>query len=304
VLTLFAVPKPFRGHIGIIQRNAIQSWIRLRPKCEIILLGDEEGVANVAANLGVKHQPSIALNEKGTPLVSSVFKTAESVASFSKLCYVNADILLLSDFLPALQATWSYNDRVMMVGHRWDLDVKERLEFTKDWEAELGEQISTHGRRQTHSAIDYFAFSKGTWGEIPPFALGRFRWDNWLLYDAISRNVPVVDLTGYVVPIHQNHSYGFSPNGQANALKSEETQRNLALAEGETHLYTLLDVPFHLTPNGIRRRWHPYVVYRAFVSLSRYIPALRAAVKLLRTIRAATVGRAYFARLPKDLRAQ
>ena len=30
-LTIFAVPKPFEGHIDVIQRNAIRSWQRLRP---------------------------------------------------------------------------------------------------------------------------------------------------------------------------------------------------------------------------------------------------------------------------------
>jgi hypothetical protein len=45
MLTIFAIPKPFRGHIGVIQRNAICSWLELRQACEIILLGDDEGTA-------------------------------------------------------------------------------------------------------------------------------------------------------------------------------------------------------------------------------------------------------------------
>src|SRR5436309_411668 len=42
MLTLFAAPKPFRGHIGIIQRNAITSWTKLQPRPEIILYGTQE----------------------------------------------------------------------------------------------------------------------------------------------------------------------------------------------------------------------------------------------------------------------
>lgn len=45
MITIFSTPKPFRGHFEIIQRNAIQSWLRLRPGCEIILLGNDEGTA-------------------------------------------------------------------------------------------------------------------------------------------------------------------------------------------------------------------------------------------------------------------
>ena len=27
MLTIFTIPKPFIGHIGVIQRNAIMSWL-------------------------------------------------------------------------------------------------------------------------------------------------------------------------------------------------------------------------------------------------------------------------------------
>ena len=32
MLTIFTIPKPFVGHIGVIQRNAIISWLNLSPK--------------------------------------------------------------------------------------------------------------------------------------------------------------------------------------------------------------------------------------------------------------------------------
>ena len=41
MITFFATPKPFRGHIRVIQRNAIQSWQRLHSDAEILLLGPE-----------------------------------------------------------------------------------------------------------------------------------------------------------------------------------------------------------------------------------------------------------------------
>ncbi len=42
MLTLFTIPKPFAGHIGLIQRNAIASWTLLpgvRGSSALILLG-------------------------------------------------------------------------------------------------------------------------------------------------------------------------------------------------------------------------------------------------------------------------
>ncbi len=50
MLTIFSIPKPFEGHIGIIQRNAIQSWIALSG-CEVILCADEYGTAEITYEL-------------------------------------------------------------------------------------------------------------------------------------------------------------------------------------------------------------------------------------------------------------
>ena len=55
MLTLFTVPRPFKKDIDIIQHNAIKSWSLLSPKPEIILIGDDYGVGDVARELGAKH---------------------------------------------------------------------------------------------------------------------------------------------------------------------------------------------------------------------------------------------------------
>ena len=54
MFTIFAVPKPFQGHIGLIQENAIRSWVALDADHEVILLGDEDGTAEVSRRLGVR----------------------------------------------------------------------------------------------------------------------------------------------------------------------------------------------------------------------------------------------------------
>lgn len=94
MLTLFAIPKSFHGHIGIIQRNAIQSWLHLRPSCEIILLGDDKGTAETAAEFKLRYLSSVVRSQYGTPLVNSVFAEAEKLASYPLMCYVNADSTL------------------------------------------------------------------------------------------------------------------------------------------------------------------------------------------------------------------
>src|ERR1700683_3208554 len=61
-LTIFATPKKFDGHIGLIQRNAIASWIRMNPAPEVILFGTDPGTAEVAGEFGLRHVPSVKCN--------------------------------------------------------------------------------------------------------------------------------------------------------------------------------------------------------------------------------------------------
>src|SRR5258708_7527300 len=101
LITLFSAPKPFTDpHIAMIQCNAIQSWTLL-PDVEVILLGEETGLAEAARELDVKHLPNVARNESGTPLISSMFQLARENNHSDLLCIINADMILMPDFVEA-----------------------------------------------------------------------------------------------------------------------------------------------------------------------------------------------------------
>ena len=217
MLTLFAIPKPFRGNIGVIQHNAIQSWKRMCHACEIILFGSDEGTAQIASELGVKHVPDVATNEHGTPLVNDIFEKAQRIASYDVLTYVNADIILMSDFIQAVSDVAHANDKFLMVGRRWDVDIQELWDFDRpEWESGLRNVVLERGELRSQAAIDYFVFSRGLLDAIPPFAIGRTAWDNWLIFRALQHSSLVVDATECVMAVHQNHDYG--NYGSAKAL--------------------------------------------------------------------------------------
>src|SRR5687768_14321039 len=101
LITLFSAPKPFTDpHIAKIQRNAIKSWTLL-PDVEVILLGDEPGLPEAARELGVKHITGVKRNENGTPLISSMFQLARQNSHSDLLCIINADMILMFDFIKA-----------------------------------------------------------------------------------------------------------------------------------------------------------------------------------------------------------
>ena len=195
MLTLFAIPKPFHGHIGLIQSNAIESWRRLGPSFETILFGDEPGVAQAAADTGAIHVPQVRRNRYGTPLLSDLFAQAEARSRHGHLCYVNGDILLLSDFARSVRRIIHLKQRLLMVGQRWDLEVNAPLDDADDWEQSIRQRVHRHGRLQDPTHIDLFLFNRGLYERIPPFAVGRTAFDNWLIYRARTLKAPVIDAT-------------------------------------------------------------------------------------------------------------
>lgn len=260
MITLFASPKPFRGRISIIQHNAITSWKLLRPKPEVILFGDEEGTAEVCRALDLKHVPQVARNEFGTPLTSDLFQRARQLAANDVLCYVNADIILMSDFLDALDRVARWRSRILMVGRRWDLSVEGPIDFSRsDWEGQLRSLALQQGKPRPAQYVDYFAFSRqADLGIVPPFAVGRPGWDNWVLWRASTLGVAVVDASRVVMAVHQNHDYSHHPQGEAGVYWGEEARRNRELMGSRRHFRTIDDTAYVLTPSRIRpnyRRW-------------------------------------------------
>src|SRR5215207_10110850 len=101
LITLFSAPKPFTDpHIETIQRNAIKSWTLL-PEVEVILLGEEMGLAEASHELVVKHISTVDRNANGVPLISSMVQLARENSSSPLLCIINADMILMPDFVEA-----------------------------------------------------------------------------------------------------------------------------------------------------------------------------------------------------------
>ena len=255
MLTIFSCPKPFRGHINIIQRNAIKSWTLLEPRPEIILIGDEEGTAEICKEFGLRHIPKVDRNEFGTPLVSSIFEIGQNEATNPLVCYVNADIILMSDFI---QAVKQINKEIcqkpfLAIGRRWDLTV-DTLDFENpDWELRLRDSIKASGKLDLPSGIDYFLFPVGLWKNMPPLILGRCYWDNWLIYDVHSRGILVIDLTPSTTVVHQTHDYSHIPGGADRIIKAPEMRRNWKL-QGQyySRIFNTWDAT-HYFSDGLKR---------------------------------------------------
>lgn len=251
MLTFFTIAKPFYGKIEVVQRNAITSWLRLRPACEVILVGDDAGTAEAAAELGVRHVPEVERSQHGTPLLNSVFELAERSASEPLLCYLNADIILLPGFMDVVQLADEYS-RFVITGQRWEVDVNQTIDFSQESSiADLRRHTLKHGVLDPLWMMDFFVYPRERLSmRIPPLLVGRGRTDNWLVYQARVANADLIDVTPSTMVIHQSHDYSHIGRKGSVSWKGEEGEQNKRMVAETGRIYSLLDATHIATPPG------------------------------------------------------
>jgi hypothetical protein len=253
MLTIFSTPKPFHGHIGVIQRNAIGSWKQLTPAPQIILFGDSEGTKEIAAEFGLEHVPHVESNEFGTPYLRSLIEKAEASTRYNLLCYINADIILTAGFERAASQVSAKMNSFLMVGRRMNMRVDEPMHFDPGWRERLDAKVATDGLGGDHTGIDFFLFARNFYRDVPPLVIGRAWFDHWMIQAALDRRAPVVDVSSLVPIVHQNHDYAHVQGGSAWVYTGAEAERNRAICGGK-HTFTLLDATHELMPDGRIRR--------------------------------------------------
>ena len=267
LITLFSAPKSFADpHIATIQRNAIKSWTLL-PDVEVILLGEEIGLAEAAQELGVKHLSNVAKNKSGTPLISSMFQLAHENSTSDVLCIINADMLLMPDFVEAARRSRTLREKFVLLSQRWDLDVTQPLDFTEGWQDRLSSMVHRQGNLHRPAGSDFFLFPVSCFLDIPNFAIGRAGWDNWMIYKARQEKWTVIDCTPSVMIVHQNHDYSHLPGGKPH-YEHPDTNENIRLAGGEANIrYTVLDATHQLVGGKLVRPKMSYLRFMRGVEL-------------------------------------
>ncbi|WP_156360800.1 glycosyltransferase family 2 protein [Dethiosulfatarculus sandiegensis] len=229
--TIFTIPKAFTGHTAVIQNNAINSWLHLNPRPKIILFGNEKGVAEIAHKYGLIHEPDVKCNEYGTPLINEIFGRAEELVKGKHLAFVNTDVIIMDDFITAANRAAALFSKYLLIGRRWDFSLNKVLDFSQaDWQKTLRNQLKKSGELHETTGIDYFIFSKGLWPMIPPFAVGRTAWDNWLVAEPLDLGLPVVDCSEVITAIHQSHDYLHVKGGRNEVWNGREAARNREMA--------------------------------------------------------------------------
>src|SRR6185436_21140285 len=126
-------------------------------------------------------------NENGTPLISSMFQLARDASQRSNtdlLCIINADMILMPDFVEAAKQAVKLKDKFVLLSLRWDLDITEPLDFSDGWNNRLSSIVHRQGSLHRPSGSDFFLFPKICFTTVPDVAIRRAGWDNWMIYKA------------------------------------------------------------------------------------------------------------------------
>lgn len=269
-LTLCSIPRAIAGHTGIIQANAVRSWKRL-PGVEVVLFGQEEGISELAAATGARHEPELARNEHGTPMLSDAYARIKRLATTRVVAYVNTDIMFTSNLLSAVailaNSPW---ESWLIVGQRHDVDIVKPVDLDAVGEDAFLRDTAATGTLHGKAGIDFIIFPKTLPIAWPPMAVGRPGWDSWLIYAVRAAGIPVVDVTGVVTAVHQNHPSGYNPDGA-------EARANRSSGGGYYRMGTIRDANWRLVrePAGLALR-------RRLAGDFWFSPPVRAALALRR----------------------
>jgi hypothetical protein len=274
LITIFSTPKNFEGIFDIIQTNAINSWRAQSSDIEIIIFGDSKGSKEIAKSVNAVYVPNVKTSNKGVPLLSDLFKKAEKIAENNLLIFINSDILLPFDFFNSIKKIKNMPNKYLMVGHRWDCDVEFKIDFFRENNyKKVWDNIFNRAKKHLPSGIDYFIFKKKTFKNIPDFSVGRPGYDNWIIWYARRRLIPVIDLSDELKVIHQNHHYRFhNLVGDPKIFIEEDGARNKELI-GENTL-NLCDANFFLSSNRIMKNTSYEFLNRNLGKLEKIYPEL------------------------------
>jgi len=252
-LTLFTAPKAFTDpHTSLIQHNALRSWQAMGDLVSVVVVGDEEGIAEAAKAYGFTHRPDVRLNKLGTPLISSIFELGRQENDSPFLAYVNADIILFPEILDVIRTVASQAEQFLLIGQRWDLEVLQPLTFEGNWVPALKNTMHKDGELHSRTGSDYFIFPRSCFQDIPDFSVGRAGWDNWMIYQARRQGWLAVDCSAELDIIHQEHDYRHLPEGKPH-YRLPETGENIRLAGGRRTIFLLDDASHRMVDGKLQK---------------------------------------------------
>ena len=240
MITIFSTPKNFENIFNIIQTNAIKSWRALSSDIEIIIFGDSEGSRQISKEVGAVYVPKVKSSANGVPILPLHKK----------------------------------GRKFLMVGHRWDMDVNYDINFDDENNKKVfWKKADKQSVQHACTGIDYFIYRKGTFNNLPDFAIGRPGYDNWMLWHSRRRFIKLIDASSEIKIIHQNHHFNFHNIKKDPKINFEADGLSNIKLIGENTL-NLLDTNYKLSYGRIKKNNDPSFINRNLGKLPKIFPEI------------------------------
>lgn len=227
-------------------RNSIKSWVILRNAIrsqpfknlndiKIVICGNDIGTKEVCEEFNLIHEPDIELDiNKRRPIISSIFQHGYKHATDNDfVVYINGDIVLCENFLHALSKIDEdnpllFNSPFFMTSRRYDWTSFTNIDFNDP--TALNDVLSKCTLSEP-SAVDIFIHNKKMYPNIPPFALGMYRFDSWLTGTAVKNTTATFDLTKVITIIHHMGKYYTAKNDVFKVIERDRYLQKMDMSE-------------------------------------------------------------------------
>ena len=235
LLTIFTTFKDPKGvnatHHEFAHRLAVANWASFIPQIRPVLFASDldSVLSKLAKESGWDVLPMVRMNSHKTPFLRDMYRDAFNRSNSTFYGFANGDLLFDNSLIRTLIVVRnnmnSIQNNVLMVGQRTNVFVHDYStaagsEFAK---TNLKDLSTSRGRFDCACAIDYFFLSRSTtcslrWNDFADVVIGRARYDNYFLTQAINHGVHTIDVTKTCLAVHLKRNgssgLGFGPGVQ------------------------------------------------------------------------------------------
>jgi hypothetical protein len=182
-----------------VQTDALLSWKNLKPKPEIIIIGNDPGTAEICKKHGFIHVTDVKCSSTGTPICIDFIRQAEKRASNDIMLLCSGDIYITQDTIEAAKAISKEKDEFCVVPRKKFVDI-ENGKVVRDVICGTGTPWATW------QGGDYWLHSKGIFEGMPDFLIGRHYLERWM-YRWLCNKDALIDGTLAITCLHQKHPH-------------------------------------------------------------------------------------------------
>jgi hypothetical protein len=320
-ISLITTLKPFKGLARIHQINSLQSWAKFIEDAEIIVVGESEGFETILSEFkfNIKWIKEVKTSYSGAPYLDDMIKKGLENARNDSVCIINADTILLSDFVNSVSNLINmYDNRFLLTSRSFPLNINTVLDFD---EPEIEAHLKHYARKNyTHLDItslptDFYFFHRDflSNAKIPPFIYGRGIFVRWYIYHAYCKRIPIIDGTPTITAIHQTHTFDYinDPEVQKELqkaqdpyialMKGREFRWNLEIA-GPAAYFSGGDFTHILTEHGLVKTNSPYHFVRRLIKKPLLPPYSKITFPLIKTLLPSRTVRSFTKRTLRRLK--